>query len=120
MGELGDMAGRQLPAESEAPVLSARTYRSSKIIALFLSQIPTEFARLEAAIQSGDSVTVRLVAHKLKGSCRAIGVLRMAELCESLDRPLTDSSDAMREFRLLVVEHDRARVLLEKEQLGSI
>ncbi len=114
---MGD-PGRHQPEETEAPVLSARAYRSAKIIALFLSQIPIEFARLEAAILAGDSVTVRLVAHKLKGSCRAIGVPRMALLCEALDRPVTDVSDAMRQYRLLVIEHEVARVLLEREQLG--
>jgi len=113
------MAERRVPEANEAPVLNGASYRSHKIIALFLSQIPVEFARLEAAIRTSDGATVREVAHKLKGSCRAIGVPRMAALCDALDEPLTNADDAMKHYRLLVVEHERARVLLEREQLGS-
>ena len=119
MGDLGEMADGRLPDASDGRVLNGATYRSPKIIALFLGQIPDEFARLEAAIRSGDGVTVRQIAHKLKGSCRAIGVPRMAALCEVLDQPLTNVDEAMTQYRLLVIEHERARILLEREQLGS-
>jgi HPt (histidine-containing phosphotransfer) domain-containing protein len=98
----------------DLPVLSAETRRSAKLIGLFLRQVPIELGALHAAIGGADGDKLKEVAHKLKGSCRAVGVLRMAELCERLER--TQVADAGARYNRLVAEYQRAKVLLEAEQ----
>jgi HPt (histidine-containing phosphotransfer) domain-containing protein len=106
------VTGEVLP--DDLPVLSAETRRSAKLIGLFLRQAPIELGSLQRAITGRDGDKLKEVAHKLKGSCRAVGVLRMAELCELLER--TAVAEAGARYNRLVAEYERARVLLEAEQ----
>jgi len=108
--------GRGAHDPNELPILSPAAQRSAKIIALFLSQVPLELALLDAAIASEDLGEVRRVAHKLKGSSRAVGVMRMAAVCEKLERSSGHAIGAAPERSRLVAEYERARVLLEAEQ----
>ncbi len=105
----------ELPGETELPVLSASTHRSAKLVAIFLRHVPIELGNLESAIVSKDGDQIRHVAHKLKGSCRAVGVLRMAALCDNLERTWARITDAPPKHARLVVEYERARTLLEAE-----
>jgi HPt (histidine-containing phosphotransfer) domain-containing protein len=98
----------------DLPVLSAETRRSAKLIGLFLRQVPIELGALRGAVGAADGDKLKEVAHKLKGSCRAVGVLRMAELCERLERSPLATAKAL--FDRLVPEYARAKVLLEAEQ----
>ena len=41
---------------------------------------------LHEAVASGDPGRVRAIMHRLKTSCRFVGALRLAELCERLER----------------------------------
>ena len=112
MSDAWDKTGGDLP--DDLAVLSPVTRRSARVIALFLRQAPIELARLEAAIAEGDRETTKDVAHKLKGSCRAVGASRVAELCDLIER--SEVSDASSKYGRLVIELDRARALLEAEQ----
>jgi CheY-like chemotaxis protein len=58
--------------------------RSEKLIRLFLSRIPSQFAELEQALGSGDAPRVKALAHKIKGSCLALAAERMSETAEAL------------------------------------
>jgi HPt (histidine-containing phosphotransfer) domain-containing protein len=98
----------------DLPVLSTETRRSAKLIGLFLKQAPIELGRLKEAIDGADGDELKSVAHKLKGSCRAVGVVRMAELCEAIER--TPVSEVGSKYDRLVAEYERAKVLLEAEQ----
>src|SRR5713101_3073305 len=115
MGELTQTAKAGLPDEAELPgeidlpVLSASTRRSAKVVALFLRHTPVELGNLESAIRAKDGEQVRRVAHKLKGSCRAVGVLRMAALCDNLERTSARIADAPPKHARLLVEYERAR-----------
>jgi HPt (histidine-containing phosphotransfer) domain-containing protein len=115
MGEPTETAKAELPDETVLPVLSASTRRSAKLVALFLRHVPVELGILESAIRSKDDEQVRRVAHKLKGSCRAVGVLRMGALCDDLERTSTRIADAPPKHARLLVEYERARTLLEAE-----
>ena len=108
--------GRGADDPSELPILSPATKRSERLIGLFLSQVPLELALLDAAIAAENIGEVRRVAHKLKGSCRALGVMRMAAVCEKLERSSGHAIGAAPERTRLVAEYERARASLEAEQ----
>src|SRR6266567_3653417 len=97
--------GGELPDETELPVLSASTHRSANLVAIFLRHVPIELGNLESAIRLKDGDQIRQVAHKLKGSCRAVGVLRMAALCDNLERTWAEVSDAPPKHARLLVEY---------------
>ncbi len=104
----------ELPDEGEPEVLSSSTRRSAKLIGLFLRQVPIEFANVVSALARGDRTQWKDVAHKLKGSCRAVGASRMAECCETLERS-PDVAAAHAAHARLIEEFDRAKTLLEAE-----
>jgi len=111
-------AGRSFdPAATE--VLSSDARRSPKLIGLFLRQVPIEFANIEAALARDDRAAWKDVAHKLKGSCRAVGASRMAESCEKLERspdvPTAQASHALLSDQFLLVKE-----LLEVELARSV
>jgi len=104
------------PDYADLAVLSTSTFRSAKVVALFLKLVPIELGNVESAIRSKDGEQLRQVAHKLKGSCRAVGVLRMAALCESLERGAAKIAEAAIHHARLLVEFERAKALLEAGQ----
>ena len=59
--------------------------RSEAVAKIFLKHVPGQVASIGQAIESGDLATLSSAAHKLKGSCLAVGVPRMAELCAALE-----------------------------------
>jgi HPt (histidine-containing phosphotransfer) domain-containing protein len=115
---MGDPTETPQPAPDYAnlAVLSPATFRSAKVVALFLKHVPVELGNIESAIRSKDGDQLRQVAHKLKGSCRAVGVLRMAALCESLERGAAKVAEAAPHYAGLLIEFERAKALLEAGQ----
>jgi signal transduction histidine kinase/DNA-binding NarL/FixJ family response regulator len=75
----------QAMASSEASALDPKVRRSSAVAKVFLKHVPEQIASIERAIQNADAATLKSAAHKLKGSCLAVGVPRMAELCGQLE-----------------------------------
>jgi signal transduction histidine kinase/CheY-like chemotaxis protein len=83
---LADCLTRWIPeAVARAAVLDASVQRTAKVIDLFLTHAPRQLDAAEAAAAVGDLPAVRAAAHKLKGSCAAVGVPTMAELCRQLE-----------------------------------
>jgi CheY-like chemotaxis protein len=68
-----------------APVLDASVRRSDAVAKVFLKHVPDQIATIGKALEAGDEAMLRGAAHKLKGSCLAVGVPRMAELCAQLE-----------------------------------
>jgi len=68
-----------------APVLDRRTPRSAAVIRIFLQHAHAQVAALGQALGAADAALIRATAHKLKGSCLAIGAPRMVELCGLLE-----------------------------------
>jgi HPt (histidine-containing phosphotransfer) domain-containing protein len=64
--------------------LDMNVQRSARLCKLFISKVPETLAELEQAIGAKDAKRVREKAHKLKGSCLAVGAELMAELSETL------------------------------------
>lgn len=70
-----------LPALVE---LDPNTPRSARLSKLFIEKVPETLRELEAGVQAQDAKQIREKAHKLKGSCLAIGAEAMAKLAEAL------------------------------------
>jgi HPt (histidine-containing phosphotransfer) domain-containing protein len=67
------------------PALDANTPRSETVTKIFLQHAPAQVAAIGRALDAGDAASVSAAAHKLKGSCLAIGAPRMADLCKALE-----------------------------------
>lgn len=111
--------GVEVPEATQAdglpPALDAGTRRSKVVVGLFLKMVPTQIGELEAAVGARSTGDVKALAHKLKGSCLAIGARGMAEICRQLE-PLPDGAPELTE--LLRIEHERVRAALELESIG--
>ncbi|MEZ4222236.1 MAG: ATP-binding protein [Polyangiaceae bacterium] len=100
------------PVMELAPVLDAEAHRIPKVIKLFLHHVPLQIEELASAVTNKDAAGVKAHAHKLKGSCFAIGAQRMAETCKALE-PFPEDSDAM--LTTLRHQFDELVPLLERE-----
>jgi signal transduction histidine kinase/CheY-like chemotaxis protein/HPt (histidine-containing phosphotransfer) domain-containing protein len=96
--------GTQPPSWSDAPALEQPGPLSPRIVRLFVDAAPDQVAQIREAMHTGQSDATRRAAHKLKGSCLAIGARRMAGACAhiedqatqgSLDRQTLDQLDAL-------------------------
>jgi HPt (histidine-containing phosphotransfer) domain-containing protein len=58
--------------------------RSPELIELFVSRTPELLRRLEQSLAAGAAEDTQRAAHKLKGSCLAIGAPRMANAAEKM------------------------------------
>ncbi len=64
--------------------LEAGLPRSNKLVQLFLTQMPTQLDALDAALGAGDLELTSQRAHKMKGSCLALGAEAMARIMEQM------------------------------------
>jgi CheY-like chemotaxis protein len=56
-----------------------------RVIKLFLEEAPQRLASLRESAASHDAKALKIGAHKLRGSCRQLGIVSMAEVCMSLE-----------------------------------
>ncbi|HXK19505.1 MAG TPA: response regulator, partial [Polyangiaceae bacterium] len=84
-------------AAAPAAALAAGVRRSNAVAKVFLKYVPDQLASIGKALDASDEATLKSAAHKLKGSCLAVGVPRMAELCGRLEEgssaPKTDFAE---------------------------
>ncbi len=68
------------------------------IVSVYLSQARDLVDRLGAAAEASDAVTLREVAHSLRGSTLTVGGARLAALCKRIELagPLVEAQDAAR------------------------
>ena len=69
---------RDLQGEGEPDIVC-------ELIELFLADVPPQLVALREAVQSGDILSVKRIAHTLKGGSRNMGVVRMAAICAELE-----------------------------------
>ncbi len=74
-----------LAADTAALALDPNVRRSDAVARVFLKYVPDQIVSIGQAVEAGDVATLNAAAHKLKGSCLAVGVPRMAELCAALE-----------------------------------
>ena len=97
----------------ESP-LTAKARWTDSIAQIFVDSVPTQIAGLSDAISSQQSLELKLTAHKLKGTCLAVGALQMAELCRQLE---ANPPEAWSLFEKLQQEFHSVRANLERESL---
>ena len=98
--------------ESDIPGLVA------DVIATYLRETPGRIERIIAAVSNGDAKAAQQGAHGLKGSSSALGALRMAMLCEEIERgsEAGNLTGCARLTALLTQEFDRVNRSLVREQ----
>ncbi len=112
-----------LPAQAEtAPmivVLDPNVRRSSAVAKVFLKHVPGQVESIGRAVAASDTDALRGAAHKLKGSCLAVGVPRMAALCARLEEG-TDPQASFAELAAVFaqVERELSQQLIEAESSG--
>jgi CheY-like chemotaxis protein/HPt (histidine-containing phosphotransfer) domain-containing protein len=101
----------------ERPELDATIERSPKLIELFISRVPDNLCELENAIKTQDARRVREKAHKLKGSCLALGAEVMAYEAEALQFESEQGhlEKAAERAKVLWEQYDRVCVLLQRD-----
>jgi signal transduction histidine kinase/DNA-binding response OmpR family regulator len=102
-----------------AAVLNPQPERTPQLDALFLRLVPDQIAAMRTAVN--DATAVAAAAHKLRGSCLALGATRMSDLCHRLEYGAKEHSVSEREAMLteLQVEFDVVRAALLAEQEAS-
>ncbi len=108
-------AGIPFSAGSDGSPLSSEVKRSKAVMQLFLKLAPGQLEEVRKSVTLGNATDVKAHAHKLKGSCYAIGAQDMAKLCAELEPHPPESS---RLLSLLGDEMVRVRGALQLE-LGT-
>jgi CheY-like chemotaxis protein/HPt (histidine-containing phosphotransfer) domain-containing protein len=95
--------------------LDPNVSRSPKLIQLFIACVPDDLTELDAAINAQSAKTVREKAHKLKGSCLALGADLMADEAESLQLEAEGANlqNAQERARRLWEQYDRVCLLMQ-------
>lgn len=93
----------------------------SELAGQFVERMPDWLTELRNMAVQGDSILVQRQAHKLLGLCRQIGALRMAKICNDLEkRELhADTNDVLLGIDLLRDEFDAAKRELNNRYSGS-
>jgi len=121
--------GIAMVALDSADVLDAHTLASlrgldeaddllNQLIDLFFADAPARMARMREAVTRADWAALGDYAHSLKGSCATLGAIRMAELCDWLERhdhtgAVGGAAAACEE---LATQYERVRAALERER----
>ncbi len=120
-------------AEDKAPVDAAALERLRRdlgesdvlpqLVEIFVSHTPGRLDDLRGAVESGDTIETRKVAHALKGSAQTLAAARMAALCRDLElRAGGDSLDGAPELTELIhaaFAEARDALQTELEQVGE-
>jgi len=103
--------------EQSVPELDMTIDRSPRLVSLFISRVPENLAELEAVLALADCRRVREKAHKLKGSCLAVGAGLMAREAEALqfEAERDDLGKAAAHLKTLTEQYDRVHALLRNE-----
>jgi CheY-like chemotaxis protein/HPt (histidine-containing phosphotransfer) domain-containing protein len=119
---IGAAEGAQRGPGSERPSrpvdLDMTISRSAKLVELFITRVPDNLAELDAAIAASDGPGVRARAHKLKGSCLALGAFAMAAEADALQREAeaVDLDRALLRASTLWAQYDRVTALMADER----
>jgi hypothetical protein len=91
-------------------------------VELFLDRTPPLVEALEAALRSAKLRDVSTMAHKLKGSCLAVGAERLAAIAEHLQHAgrEDDLAAAERALPLLLEQWSNVRRLLLETQRTAV
>ncbi len=110
-------SGERLASVSPGPepALDPAVKRSDAVARVFLKHVPEQVKTIGHAIATGDDATLKAAAHKLKGSCLAVGIPQMAELCAWLEEGQGGQGDRAAAFSALEAVFARARAELSAQ-----
>jgi CheY-like chemotaxis protein/HPt (histidine-containing phosphotransfer) domain-containing protein len=100
-------ADAQAGAEPGTRALDPSVRRSPAVAKIFLKHVPEQIASIGQALEAHEQATLKAAAHKLKGSCLAVGVPRMAELCGALEDGKGDAQALFAELRIVFAQAER-------------
>jgi CheY-like chemotaxis protein/HPt (histidine-containing phosphotransfer) domain-containing protein len=105
------------PKPKQLVELDMSITRSPRLVELFVSRVPENLEELDRSIERGECEAVRAHAHKLKGSCLAIGAEIMAKEAEALqfEAEAKDLDRAEDRAATLWSQYDRVIVVLNSE-----
>jgi signal transduction histidine kinase/CheY-like chemotaxis protein/HPt (histidine-containing phosphotransfer) domain-containing protein len=88
---------------------------SPKLVDLFISRVPDNLSELDASVKIKDAKRIREKAHKLKGSCLAVGAEAMAYEAELLQNESEQGHLELAEQRAKTLweQYDRVCILLK-------
>ncbi len=97
--------------------LATNIPRSARLSELFLRHVPQTLDELEAAAMGGDAKLLREKAHKLKGSCLALGAEVMAKVAETVqfEAERGELGPAAERAAALRSGYSRVAILLRRE-----
>jgi signal transduction histidine kinase/DNA-binding response OmpR family regulator len=98
------------PEPTEQEALDPTIKVSKKLGGLFLSRVPTQLEDLGEALAKNDAPLTREKAHKLKGSCLAVGAEAMAHEAEAMQHEAQDGNLEHGERRLEALRRHFERV----------
>jgi CheY-like chemotaxis protein len=106
------------PLQRTAVGAASPTRGGSAATRLFLEHAPAQLARMSRAVAEEQQGELADAAHRLKGSCFAIGAERLAQLCAELEvSPHGASATLAHEYTLFETEHRRAQPHDRERQL---
>lgn len=81
---------------------------------MLLADAPGLLDKLNLAIQAKNSITVRELAHTLKGSCASLGIVGLAAICQDIESMGKNNELALAPARLddAYAEYEQVRVVL--------
>jgi signal transduction histidine kinase/CheY-like chemotaxis protein/HPt (histidine-containing phosphotransfer) domain-containing protein len=103
---------------SRAPLeLDPTLERSARLSSLFLARTPEILVELEAAVKNRDAQRIRDRAHKLKGSCLAVGAEVLAQMSQAMQFAAEQGTvEGMHErTQEIRAQFDRVSTLLHQE-----
>ncbi|HEY7783759.1 MAG TPA: Hpt domain-containing protein [Pyrinomonadaceae bacterium] len=81
-----------------------------ELIDLYLGEGPTRLEGLRLACENQDAITLKNSAHNLKGSSGNLGAMKLADICEQLERLALKESFTEATELLSVLEYEYGRV----------
>ena len=87
-----------------------------EVLSVFRSDTAERIAKLRAALDRGDRVTVKNQAHAVKGSAGQVGAAEVSELCRKIEFQAVASDEAV--LRALVAQLDTAFASVCREMIA--
>jgi len=94
------------------PPLEVGVRRSKAVVGLFRKMVPDQLAALNESVSTGNTGETKQQAHKLKGSCLALGANQMASICAKLEPSPAEGASLL---KTLAREHERVLAALSAE-----
>ncbi|MBF0277763.1 MAG: response regulator [SAR324 cluster bacterium] len=109
----------QDPDLDEKQLKKYQTSLQKQLIAIFLEDSVKDLNKIESNIRSQEGKSLAATAHNLKGSCLGIGAVRLAKLCDRMQKKGEQSLFAALDdlFQQMNQAHDVLKRLLENYHL---